>query len=243
MATHFTGPVRNRRKEYGDREWYSDLPCGENEVCVYENDFLRSADYAAADWVITSTEAGGSTNSTIAISQAGDCGTLVITPGITENDSEVLQQSNDGGTTVQEPWRLDAGKKLWCEIDVSLADADQQDVFVGLNISDTTPLTTTDRVGFQINDEDASILCKTEKDSTETSTDSGKDASDATTVKLGFRWDGVSKVDFFVDRAKVATHTTNIPDDENLAITLYNATGEGAANALTVDKIYVAQER
>lgn len=244
MSTKFTGPVQNRQKEFGgEREWYGNLPIGENEVCAYNNDFLRGADYAAADWVITSTEAGGSSNSSIALSQAADCGQLIITPGIGDDDSENLQQSNDGGTNVQEPWRLDSGKKVWLEVNVALTDVEAQEVFIGLAISDTTPLVSTDRVGFQINDGGGSILCKTEKDSSETSTDSAVDAVNATEIKLGLRWDGVSKVDFFVDRKKVATHTEDVPDDENLSITIMTKNGDASANPLTVDYIYCAQER
>lgn len=117
------------------------------------------------------------------------------------------------------------------------------DNFYGLCITDTTPLDATDRVGFQLTDEDASIDVLTEKDSTETISDSGKDMSDDTYVELAFYWDGVSRVYFYVDGAKVATHTTNIPDDENLAVTIHHQNGEAVAQTTTIDYIYVAMER
>ena len=243
MATALKGPLRNRDNgRSDDREWFGKLPSGENEICKYENEFIRSSDYIAADWVITSTEDGSSSNSTIALSVTADCGQLIITPGIADDDSESMQQSNDGGTNVLVPQRLDAGKNLWYETRIALLDADQQDVFVGIAIGDTTPLVTADRLGFQITDGAASIFCISEKSTSETSTDSGVDAVDATEITLGFRWNG-STVEFYVNRAKVATHTADNPDDVDMGLTIYTANGEAGANTLTVDYIYCAQER
>jgi hypothetical protein len=139
--------------------------------------------------------------------------------------------------------RLTAGKQTWFEARVKVSDADDVDMFVGLGITDTTPLDTSDRVGFQILEGDASIKCITEKNSTETNTDSGSDAADATYVKLGFHYDGSSAVRFFINRSLCATHTTNIPDDEQLAITLLIVNGAVGNDTLTIDYIYCAQER
>ena len=51
-------------------------------------------------------------------------------------------------------------------------------------------------------------------------------------------------VEFFVDRALVATHTTNIPDDENLTVGAMelsgNATGTKTAS---IDYLFAAQDR
>jgi hypothetical protein len=68
--------------------------------------------------------------------------------------------------------------------------------------------------GFQIDEGNASILCKTEAGGTETSTDSGVDAANATDVVLGFKINGTTQVEFYVNRNLVATHTTNIPVTE-----------------------------
>lgn len=236
MAKHSTGPQLNTELNRGSREWFSKLPVQPGpDYAIYFNDFLAAQDYAASDWDITTTEAGtGDATEAIAADELN--GALVITNDDANNDSDSLQLN-------QENWKLASGKRCWMEMRVKVNDADQVDVFVGLCVSDTTPLVATDRCGFQIDDGDASILCKSEKDTTETSTDSGKDASDATYVKLGMYWDGASSVSYYVDRAKVATHTTNIPDDENMAVTLHIVNGEGAAQSLTVDYIYVCQER
>lgn len=236
MSWHKTGPGLNTDKTAGAREWFSKLPVGqEPDYVTYFNDFLVEQDYAAADWVITTTE-DGSGSASEALAGDEDSGALLITNDDADNDLDSLQLT-------QETFRLTSGKRTWMEMRLKVNDADQVDEFWGLCVTDTTPLAATDRIGFGITDENASINCITEKDSTETSTDSGQDAADDTYVKLGFYYDGIGNVEFYVNRAKVATHTTNIPDDENLCVTLHHQNGEAAAQTLTVDYIYVCQER
>jgi len=237
LGTKFTGSVRHAVKSDGPREWYADLPIGEEPVdyFYYFNDFLNTADYAAADWTITTVEAGaGSATEAIASDEKG--GALLITNDDADNDSDSLQLN-------EETFSLTSGKQTWFQTRLKINDADQTDYFIGLNITDTTPLVTTDRVGFQIDDGNASILCKTEKNNTETSTDSGIDIVDDTYIALAFHWDGVNKVRFFINNSRVATHTTNIPDDENLAVTIHIVNGEAVAKTTTIDYIYSAQER
>jgi hypothetical protein len=236
LPTRFTGPVLNRDNSRGDREWFSNLPItSEPDYAVYFNDFLVAQDYAASDWVVTTTEAGAG-SATEALAADERSGALLLTNDDADNDLDSLQSTEEFAS-------LTSGKKLWMEFKVKLSDATESDFFMGLGITDTTPLDTSDRVGFQKDDGNASILCKTEKDSTETSNDSGVDFADDTYVTLGFYYDGGSSVEFYVNRAKVATHTTNVPDDENLAITMHIQNGEAAAKTLTVDYIYLCQQR
>lgn len=237
MSTHFTGPILNKDNNRGPRELMSKMPVGADlmDYIVYSNDFLVEQDYAAADWVITTTEDGsGSASEALASDEVG--GALVITNDDADDDSNSLQLT-------QETFKLASDKRVWMEVRAKVNDADQVDAFIGLCVTDTTPLAATDRVGFQIDDGNASINVLTEKDSTETKTDSDVDASDDTYVKLGMYSDGSGKVEFYVDRNKVATHSTNIPDDENLCVTLHLVNGEAAAQSLTVDYIHVVQER
>lgn len=237
MAFHKTGPGLNEEKQRGDREWFSKLPIGqEPDYISYFNDFLVAQDYAAGDWVITTTE-GGAGDATEALAADEIGGALLITNDDADNDSDELQHT-------EEVWKLASGKRVWFETRVKVSDATQSDLFVGLSITDTTVIDgVTDSVGFRKDDGDANIDVVSEKDSTETLTDSGVDLADNTYVKLGFYWDGQDSVEFFVNRAKVATHTTNNPDDENLCVTLALQNGEAAAKTMTVDYIYVCQER
>lgn len=241
MSTKLTGPILNKdrtdRSDTDTRRWFSTLPMGqEPDFITYENNFLAEQDYAAADWIITTTEAGsGDATEALASDEIG--GALLITNDDADNDSDELQAT-------QENWGLQAGKKMWYETRIKVSDATQSDLFLGLAITDTTIIDgTTDSIGFRKDDGDANIDVVSEKDSTETLTDSGKDLVDDTYVKLGMYWDGVSTVEFYVDRNKVASHTTNNPDDENLTITMAIQNGEAVAKTMTVDYIYITQER
>lgn len=232
MGSSFTGPLKNLAKSDGAREWFSELPfSGGPDLAVYFNDFINTADYAAADWTVT--EVGVATQ---AIEANEKYGSLLITNAAADDDSST-QQLNE------ETFSLTVGKRTWFETRLKVSDATQSDFFVGLGVTDTTPLATTDRVGFEKNDGDANIDCLTEKNSTETNTDTGIDAVDDTYIQLGFYWDGINKVKFFVNRALKATHTANIPDDLNLAITQILVNGEAVAKTMSIDYFYCAQER
>lgn len=233
MATHFTGPVLHKEK---DGVWNAKLPVAQDpDYVVYFNDFLVEQDYAAADWVITTTEAGaGSATEALAADELN--GALLITNDDADNDLDALQHT-------QEVWKLASGKRLWFKAKLKVSDVTQSDLFVGLSITDTTVLDTTDRVGFQSDDGDALLDILTEKDSTETNTAGVATLVDATYVELGLYWDGKAKVEFFVNDALVGTHTTNIPDDENLCLTIHLQNGEAVAKTATVDYFYVAMER
>lgn len=233
--TSFTGPVKFFQ-ETGNRStkrWYGGLPVAvDPDFVVFMDDFFEEA-----TTVWTTVEDSSAVSG-------------VVTDGLNGLFDLAGTASDDTGSSIQtteELFKLASGKKAWFETKVKLEDADQQDVFVGLTVNFATDpeavLTVSDRAGFQINDGNASILFKTEKNSTETSTDTGEDASDDTFVTLGFYWDGVGKVEAYVDRILVSTHTTNIPDDENLAAAAFTLNGEATQNSLIVDYIFVAVER
>lgn len=236
MATHFTGPLLNRELDRGNRQWFSKLPITPGpDYAVYFNDFLVAQDYAAADWVITTTEVGAG-SATEALAADERSGALLLTNAAGDNDLDSLQHT-------EETWSLSAGKRLWFETRVKINDVDQVDNFLGLCITDTTPLDATDRVGFLLVDGSPSINVLCEKNTTETLVDTGEDAADDTYVTLGLAWDGKNKVEAFVNRQLKATITTNIPDDENLCVTLHHQNGEATAQTMHVDYVYVCQER
>ena len=86
--------------------------------------------------------------------------------------------------------------------------------------------------------------CKTEKDGTETSTDSGIDMENDTDVTLSIRCQSTGKVDFFVNRKLVATHTDNIPSDEILTIAAMSLSGNATGTKVTsIDYMFAASDR
>lgn len=235
MATRFTGPVLNADLSRGNREWFSNLPVSSGpDYSVYFNDFLTAQDYAATDWVVTTTEAGAG-DATEALAADERCGALLITNDAADNDFDALQSAEEFAS-------LTVGKKLWFETKMKISDATESDFFVGLSITDTTALAATDQVGFLKADGSTAVSAINIKDSTSTSTASVHTMTTAY-VTLGFYWDGVNKIKYFVNRALVASHATNVPDDENLALTIHIQNGEAVAKTCTIDYFYVCQER
>lgn len=236
MASSFTGPVRNKVKSDGARGWMSGLNLGKGpELCEYFNDFIAAQDYAAADWTINTTEAGTG-SATEALAADEKYGALLITNDDANDDVDNLQMT-------EENWLLESGKQVWYETRIKVADANDCDMFVGLAITDTTCRDASNKVGFLLADGSAALSAVNTKASTSETTASIHTVVDATYVVLGFHYDGKNKIEYYVDRSLKATHTTNIPDDENLAVSINIQNGAAAANTMHIDYIYVAQER
>ena len=71
---------------------------------------------------------------------------------------------------------------------------------------------------------------------------------DDTFVTLGFKVSGKNKssaiVEFFVNRELVATHTTNIPDDENLTVGAMELSGDASGTkTASIDYLLAVQDR
>ena len=79
---------------------------------------------------------------------------------------------------------------------------------------------------------------------TATTTDSGVDIASGTAVTLGLHVKSTGSVEFFVNRSLVATHTANIPDDENLALGAMELSGSATGTkSMNIDYIFAAQDR
>ena len=67
---------------------------------------------------------------------------------------------------------------------------------------------------------------------------------DATYIVLGFSVNGTGSVQFFINGSIVATHTTNIVDDENLTVAAMSLSGNASGTRATdLDYIIAAQTR
>lgn len=236
MAVRFTGPVLNRERLAGDadaRAWFSNLPVGISpDHVVYFNDFLMAQDYAGGDWVVTETDSGA----TEALAADELNGALLITNTAGATDVVQLQSA-------EEWFKLSSGKRAWFETKLKLSEVTEIAAFVGFCTTDTTVIAgTTDSVGFRTVDGSAALTSLTEDNTTET-TNTVATLVDATYVTLGFYWDGISRVYFFVNRSLKATHSTNIEQTNKLALTLCVTNGEAVAKTLTVDYLYAAMER
>lgn len=234
-ATHYSGPLQYSGKG-ATGAWGTDLTTAvDTDVVTYMDDFTGVALDSTNDWTVVK-DSGASA----AIGADVLNGVLELTSAATTDDDGASVQGN-------EIFKAQADKSLWFETRLQCNDADQTDICVGFTINFATNpeamLTATDRICFQVDDGNASILCKTESGGTETSTDSGVDLVDNTYVTLGIRVLGTGQVFFYVDRTQVAVHTTNIPTTE-LALAAMSLSGSATGTRkTTIDYMFAAATR
>jgi hypothetical protein len=164
---------------------------------------------------------------------------LLSSAATTDNDGNLVQSLN-------EFWKPTSGKRFAFRCFIKSADADQQDVFVGLaQRAGTNPentLAASNRIGFQVDDGNASILCKSEATDVETSKDSEVDLADDTYKELALSYDGNGRLSFYVDRQGVATIESNVPATE-LAIALFQLSGNASGtHTMRVKRIIAVSE-
>ena len=195
-------------------------------------------DYSASEWVISETGTG-----TRAVGNL-DGGVLVVTNAAVENDCNWLQWSGLTSAAVAETFKFASDKPLWMKARLKVSVAAQNDMMIGLYITDTDPIGgVSDGVYFRLSDGSAVVSLVVEKNGTETVTTAATLAND-TWVELGFYYDGGSNIDIFVDGNRVASSaTTNLPDDEELAVSFGIQNGQAVAGVLSLDYLFVSKVR
>lgn len=249
MTSHFALPIKGNSQSI--THFLRDFPIGDmSKVAVFFNDFLAAQDYAAGDWIITTTEAGsGAATETIDAQELG--GALKLLNDDADNDSNELQAGN--GSAVLEAFALTAGKRLWFAARFKVSDATDSDLLVGLAITDTTLLDgTTDGLYFRKLDAATGLNLVSEKDSVETVLSTGLTMADDAYVEVAFYFDGKNEVTAFKRNTladqedkfiKIGVITANIPDNEQLALSLAIQNGEAVAKSMHIDYLFAAQER
>ena len=236
MATHHNTPVLYNG--YGaNYKALREMPISINpDFFEISDDFVGIAFNSTNDWTVVK-------DSGAAVALVADAvgGELALTStATTDNDGASIQGN--------EVFAVATAKNIYFQTRIKCTTADQTDICAGLSVNFATNpeamLTAADRIVFQVDDGNASILCKTEKDGTETSTDSGIDLVDATYIVLGFSVNSANSVEFFINGALVATHTANIVDDENLTVAAMSLSGNATGTRATdLDYIIAAQTR
>ena len=182
MTTHFTSGVTNVSADGSLGKIKQPDP---TKYHLFHEDFDK---YTAADWVITTTEAGsGAATEALA---AGDGGLLVITN--------------------------ETGKQLFFKSRFKTSDADATDIVMGLQITDTAPLDVSDGIFFLLTDGDATPQFIVEKNGSQTTLSLPNDMADDTFMTLGFVYNPADQK-FHVFQNNVLAGTvvsTNVPDDE-----------------------------
>lgn len=203
----------------------------------YFNDFDK---YDAADWVITTVEAGAG-DATEALTDA-DGGVLLVTNDAADNDSDFFNK-------VGESFLMASGKKAYFKARFKVSDATQSDFVIGLQITDTTPLAVTDGIYFQKDDGDANLDFHVTKNSTSTSASAIATVADDTYLTVGFYYNGVDKIYYYAGTDSLnptvlgSSVVTNLPDDEVLTVSFGIQNGEAVAKTMSIDYILAAKER
>lgn len=199
-------------------------------------------DYAAADWVITTVEAGASSASE-AVAAGADGGVLVITNDTNDTDADYLQWSGADSATTVESFKFEVGKKLFFKSRWKISAVTDLAVVMGLQITDTTPIDVTDGVFFYKADLSTTLSLVVEKNNTATTTTATTMVAD-TYVVTAFYYNGKDAIEVWVDGVKVGTSAvTNLPDDEELTISFGMLNGAAVGHVLSIDYIFVAKER
>lgn len=217
--------------------WIDAIGHNVHKVVVDGSNFLT--DDTTGDllgWTHTVVEAGTGTTTMVADDTAG--GGVLLTCAAGENDGLNTQHDGEGFT-------FDGSRDIMFGLyDLQINDVTDTDLFVGFAVTDTTILGgATDRIGWQSLDGAATLMALVEKDSTETITSSLATLTDATTVDLEFVYNAASgTIQWLIDGATVSgPAVTNLPDDEELRLSLHFLTGETVANTLKFRRLVAIQ--
>lgn len=218
------------------RAWYKGLPSAmDPDYIIRYHDFLNTTVLDANEFV--AVKDASATNAVVANSVNGEL--KLTSNATTDNDGACVQ-------SIYASHKLDAGKQCWFETSIQGSSVADMDIYVGLAaLVATNPenvLTSVSRCGFQVDDGSAVVNCIT-TNTTETKTSSQISMVDNTYMKLGFRWDGVNRVEFYVNRVLVAVHTTNVPTAA-MHLSVFELSGSATGTrSLLCDYLWLAKER
>lgn len=163
-------------------------------------------------------------------------------------------------STAAKPFKCAAGKPWWAKIRFAIDDHDGAEFFFGISeqafdvakFPEVNPAAGKDRVGFyKVAHSDNAVTFSTSKnaggaESTAFDTAQTYDA-DGSIVSYGIYWDGIDSVRYFANKVATGTvsgplaliHTYNttagIPDDSDMFLGFYLATGLGSTKTATIE--------
>jgi len=243
MATHFKGPIlfsaqRAALENLNIAKWPDQF--------TYMDDFNQGALDATHDWTIVKDS--GASAAVVADALNGEVN--LTSANTTDNDGASIQGK-------QESFALPttAGNKLYFETRVKISDATQTDFLVGFTETFATnpenALLSANVIGFVKVDGTAIVKGTTESGGTQTLvefSDTTKSTMENDTyVTLGLiatkGSSSTNRVEFFINRSKVGTSTTNIPT-ANMKVMAMSVSGDATGQKVTtVDYIMAAQDR
>jgi len=235
------GFLNARRNRFPVPMWAEYPPVELPEIIYkYHEEFIARPSMSAtpddAAWLASIVDGAVDNAEIIAVEDGVVGGVLKSTTNDAANDRNSLQLNG-------EQFMLAAGKKLWYETMVKMDDITKADILVGLHISEVDPLTAlTEGVYFR-RLHTGHWIGITENGGAETAVDTGIDPVNLTFNRLGFYFDGLGYVFFYVDGVPVGNSLTNIPAAQTLSPGHAVNTSEAVLHSLYLDYIKVAQLR
>jgi hypothetical protein len=241
MATHFKGPVLFSNASAFENLKMSMWP----DQFTYFDDFNQGALDATHNWTIVKDS--GATAAVAADSLNGEVN--LTSANTTDNDGASIQAK-------QESFALPttAGNKLYFEARVKISDATQTDFLVGFTETFATnpeaALLSSNVIGFVKVDGSAIVKGTTESGDTQTlvefSDTTKSTMNNDVYVTLGLvatKGTTTDKVEFYINRTKVGTSTTNIPT-ANMKVMAMSVSGDATGQKVTtIDYIMAAKDR
>jgi len=231
MATVRTRTISGAMAWWETHQWRIVDAIG-SDVVKYIDDFVvgggPDANWDA--WTVTRVETGAG-ESTITSGDTGN-GTMLLTTDAAENDGLNCQ-------LLGESFKLETGKPLYFGARIqSISNTTESDLFIGLAITDTDILGgVTDAIGFKKVDGSTDLTFVITKNSVTTTASGLKTLAASTAYTVEFAWTGTA-LQVFVDGVFITGPAiTNLPDDEELRVSVHFLTGEAVAKSCTIDWI------
>lgn len=194
---------------------------------LWFDDFIK---YTAGDWTLTETDSAATEALT-----TGHGGQLLITNTGADNDVTSLQL----GTT---SFAMAAGRKFWMEWRVKASEATDFEIFLGLAVTDTSPIASlpSECAAFYKADDAATWQWLTRSGSATLHAETGIATLTANTFQtLGVYYDGGQILELYVDGAKVGGSTTlafaSLFPTVDMRVTMAVQAGAAAAKTATID--------
>ena len=227
-VTHFTGITNASRGSALHGMGQMDP----TKYLTFWDDFIHEP--LSTEWTITATSGGTGTS---AISTPDVNGGIArITTAADENDGLFAQ-------TIGETFLLESGKKTWMKTRISVGDAIQSDLIVGLHSTDTTPQDATMRFLFESVDGAAAVYFNNDDNTTDSDSSTVATLEDDTFVTLGAYYDGITTIKLYADDVLKDTMTSITIPGAEMAVGFGYLNGASGAETADIDYIFVAKER
>jgi hypothetical protein len=203
-------------------------------IFMHFEDFIGFSDIN--NWQASYVETGSATRqSTIIASRAG---VLSVSNATADNDATLMESYGS--------FSFSPNRQTWFKARVKIIDASESASYFGISDATRTTAETTvpDGVYFANPDGDRYLDFIDKNDGTASSYNNFASLTDNTWHTLGFHYDGVDEIYYYVDGVKYGpAAVTHLPDDESMPVGFGLVNGEGEAKYMEVDYIFAAQER